>query len=210
MTQTCYYLTYEQNHPFFYSKNFSPVNSKELSGFFAFVAYENAGEFLFVLRRAINYQTNHSGISLMLQPHKTIERLNFFVEPKHHYRLSHFIKDQPKFGGEFLLFEGEIVFWNFKSRCYSLSKSDYHDNNPNLQASIQQTSLPTNRFISAKKADHFAETSLTIHFKSNGEFLIPEDASKTVVLLNTQLELVPMPSLLEEDPVTHTLICSSP
>lgn len=197
------FLIVEEGKFNFFHGDFSPAIPEELNGLFAYGAYETAsGEKIFFMQRLLGYNSNHSGIKLILEGLKKVDRNTFFATPEKQEQFNKYKKGEPQFGGEMLLLNGEFIFWNFKSTVYSRSKPEYNDANPELEQTVNSSLLPPERFVKASAAEAFAQTSMTLFFESNGQYKTPELASQHALRICNLLQLSPIAAALAEDDAT--------
>lgn len=198
-----FFLIVEDGKFNFFHGDFSPATPEELNGLFAYATYETArGEKIFFMQRLLGYNSNHSGIKLIFDGLKKVDRNTFFATPEKQEQFNKYKKSEPQFGGEMLLLNAEFIFWNFKSTIYSRDKPEYNDDNPELEQAVNKSLLPPERFVKASAAETFAQTSMPLFFESNGQYKTPELASQHALRICNLLELPPIAAVLSEDDET--------
>ncbi|KTD17176.1 hypothetical protein [Legionella jordanis] len=140
---------------------FERAPDSELNGVFAYLSYKPSKTLL--ISKLQDYQSFHPGIN---QYNVVLRRRSLGLFGNSNQPAS----DAPAFGGELLLLNGDIIFWNFKSGKYSLMNPSLHDDSPNLSQEIDDSGLPAERFISIDKANVFDSVYLKTYFLPNGQF----------------------------------------
>lgn len=196
-----YFLTIEQGQFNFRYGDFSSAVPQGISGLFAYVAYESiTGEKLFFMQKLLNYASSHSGIALFFSSFKKKERVSFFATPETQQQFSKYSRSEPRFGGEMLLLDGDFIFWNFKSRMFSLNKPGYDDSSPELEQTIASCLLPPERFIKSAVAESFAESTMPHYFEPNGQYKTPGLATHVALMICNDLQLPPRLALQAPPP----------
>lgn len=158
----------------YYQGDFSSIElPATISGLYAYIAYETADDCIYVLSPFKNYASSHAGIALLFNQLKD-KRLQFFIASAQE-RVKQFAYHEPIYGGEVLIEEGIVRFWNYKSGSYSSRHGEYKDSNPRLKEVINSSLFPAESFMKTKDADTFTTRFLNSrYFDSEGKSKTPE------------------------------------
>lgn len=160
----------------FFKCDFSFTDQQKLSephnGLFAFLAYNfKNNQPILVLNELRDYCSNHAGLHSF-----AFNRLKHAKKATQPFPSSLFSNassssstglEKPIYGGEILLLDNEIMFWNCKSEAFSKGKA-YDDQSitPNL---IKATGLPA-CYVKAKDSQEFADTKMKSLFNGDGSY----------------------------------------
>ncbi|MFT4059299.1 MAG: hypothetical protein QM652_07105, partial [Legionella sp.] len=145
----------------------------KITGLYAYIAYKTEEDQIFVACPFKDYKSMHSGIALVFNSAKN-KHLSFFILAAQE-RIKKFMHQGPSYGGEVLFEDGNVLFWNFKSKAYSARNFDYNDFNPELNKVIASSIFPANSFMKIKDADVFAERYLNKNFfEQDGQYGTPQ------------------------------------
>lgn len=178
----CYFLFLNQSS--FKIKDYSMKNDVPtlVDGLYAYIVYQLGNARFLALRELHNYASDHGALHLIAQ-YKLGKRQaapRFFSQAT-----------KPLFGGEMLWHQQEIRCWDFQSGGFSAQNPLYTDEYPNWQQVVEQSRLPSTRFLKIAQAQQYKPVFLPmrydlpyhpseLHFKPDGQFTYPAQTNQVV------------------------------